>query len=90
MYYAYVLISLKDDKLYTGCTKDLRKRLLLHNTGKVPATHKRFPFKLIHYEAFTNQQDAFAREKWLKTGWGRNHLEKILINCFASMKKAKI
>jgi len=33
---------------------------------------------LIYYEAYLDKQDAFAREKWLKTGWGRNYLKKIL------------
>jgi len=34
--------------------------------------------KLIYYEAFINKHDAFKREQWLKTGWGRNQLKKIL------------
>lgn len=46
----------------------------------VESTKKRVPYKLIHYEVFINKDDAFARELWLKIGWGRNHLKKILIN----------
>ena len=80
MYYVYVLRSRKDKDLYTGCTNDLKKRILLHNQGKVYATHERTPFDLIFYEAFINKHDAFAREQWLKTGWGRNQLQKILNN----------
>jgi predicted GIY-YIG superfamily endonuclease len=35
---------------------------------------------LIYYEAFIDKHDAFNREQWLKTGWGRNQLKKILRN----------
>ncbi len=80
MHYVYLLKSERDDKLYVGCTNNLRKRLLMHNSGKIDSTRFRKPFKLIFYEAFTNKRDAFAREKWLKTGWGRNHIKKILNN----------
>lgn len=78
MHYVYVLRSKKDGKFYTGCTKDLKERLALHNTGNIEATHLRKPFILIYYEAFLNKYDAFQREGWLKTGWGRNHITKLL------------
>lgn len=78
MYYVYILQSKKDTKLYTGCTNDLKKRIVLHNSGKVESTKKRKPLTLVHYEAFLNKEDAFQREQWLKTGWGRNHLQKVL------------
>lgn len=82
MYYVYVLKSKKDNKLYTGCTVDLKKRFNMHNKGKVESTKNRGPFEIIFYEAFLNKDDAFIREKWLKSGWGRNHLDKILGNYF--------
>jgi putative endonuclease len=75
MYYTYVLLSKKDQKLYTGFTGDLRKRFSEHNAGKVPATKSRAPFELIYYEACLNQQDAAAREKYLKTGMGKRYLK---------------
>jgi putative endonuclease len=78
MYYVYILQSTKDKQLYTGCTNDLKKRLVLHNAGKVPSTVSRRPLQIIFYEAFISKEDAFAREHWLKTGWGRNHVKKLL------------
>ena len=66
--------------MYIGCTNNLQKRIYEHNSGKVFSTKHRMPFDLIYYEAFVNKKDAFAREQWLKTGWGRNHLAKMLIN----------
>jgi len=83
MYYIYVLKSKRDNKLYIGYTNNLKRRLKEHNDGLVAITKHRKPFKLIFYEAFSNQQDATAREKFLKTGWGRRHLQKALKNYFA-------
>jgi putative endonuclease len=73
-YYTYILQSATDGKLYTGCTNDLRKRLRLHCSGKVTSTAKRLPIALVYYEASLNQQDAFAREKYLKSGMGKRYL----------------
>lgn len=84
MQYVYVLQSNKDKELYVGCTQDLKNRLTLHNAKKVLATKHRTPLKIIYYEAFVNKYDAYEREKFLKTGWGRNQLIKLLGHFFAS------
>lgn len=75
MFYVYVLLSKKDDKFYTGYTKDLKLRFELHNKGKVESTKNRLPVELIYYEACLNQQDATHREKYLKTYLGRMFLK---------------
>jgi putative endonuclease len=80
MYYVYILKSKKDNNMYTGCTSDIKKRLSLHNNGKVGVTKIRRPFGMMFYEAFIDKSDAFRREQWLKTGWGRNHLNNMLRN----------
>jgi putative endonuclease len=67
--------SEKDELLYTGYTGDLRNRLNEHNSGNVASTKSRGPFKLIYYEACLDQQDATAREKYLKTGMGKRYLK---------------
>ena len=59
MFYTYVLLSLKDGRLYTGSTKDLRKRFNEHNRNKVPSTKSRGPFKLIYYEACPVRNDRY-------------------------------
>lgn len=74
MYYTYVIISQKDNKLYVGYTKDLKHRFSQHNDRKVESTKNRRPFKLIYYEACTNMHDAIKREKYFKTGFGRRFL----------------
>ena len=78
MWYIYALKSRLDQGFYIGCTNDLRQRIKLHNGGKVIATKFRRPLVLIYYEAYLDKRDAFAKEKWLKTGWGRNYIKKTL------------
>ena len=68
--------------MYTGCTRDLRKRLELHNAGKVASTAKRIPLKLIYYEACTDKNDAFKREKYLKTTYGKRYIRTRCSNYF--------
>jgi putative endonuclease len=68
--------------LYIGCTNDLKKRLALHNAGKVASTKNRQPLELVYYEAYTNSADGFSREKYLKTGWGRTYIKKVAANYF--------
>ena len=68
MFYVYILKSLKDDKLYTGYSSDLDKRLKRHNDGLVLSTKSRRPFKLIYYQAFLSRKDAMREEKYLKSG----------------------
>ncbi len=86
MYYVYILRSEKDKKLYIGCTNDLKKRFRQHSEGKVVSTEHRRPLKLIFYESLTNKADAFAREKWFKTGFGYNHIRKMLAETLKSFE----
>jgi putative endonuclease len=75
MQYVYVLQSKKDGKWYTGCTEDVRKRFNEHNKGQVLSTKGRGPFEIIYVEGSLNSGDAFAREKYLKTGMGKRYLK---------------
>ncbi|PIZ61483.1 excinuclease ABC subunit C, partial [Candidatus Shapirobacteria bacterium CG_4_10_14_0_2_um_filter_40_12] len=68
MYYVYVLQSLKDKKLYTGYSSDLKRRIIEHNQGLVASTKNRRPLKLVYYQAFESGADAGKEEKYLKSG----------------------
>jgi putative endonuclease len=74
MNYVYVLMSKSDKKFYTGATSNLKSRVQKHSDGLVPSTIKRRPLKLIYYEACISKEDAFRREKYLKTGMGKRYL----------------
>lgn len=76
MYYVYVLQSESDAGLYIGFTADLRQRFAQHQAGDSCATAFRRPWRLIYYEAYRMRQDAEGREKFLKSGAGRQYLRK--------------
>jgi putative endonuclease len=77
MYFVYILYSEKDNDLYVGCTSDIKERLKRHNSGQVLATKYRKPFVCIHLETFNSKDEAFNRERFLKTLWSARFKNKI-------------
>jgi len=69
-YYVYIL-RCDDHTVYTGCTSDIEDRIYRHQHGWVPATKGRLPVELVQYTVFGDKYQAFAFEKYLKTGSGR-------------------
>ena len=90
MNYTYVLRSKQDGRFYTGCTNDLDKRVLMHNAGRVRSTAHRVPFQLIYFEACLNREDAFRRERFLKTGKGKRFLKNRLATYLDSTSSNKL
>src|SRR3989338_10805047 len=86
-FYAYVLLSQKDGKFYTGCTDDLKERFELHKRGRVPSTRDRQPLELVYYEACRNRKDARHRELYLKTTHGKAYLRKRLKSYLMGSKR---
>ncbi|MGA7432761.1 MAG: GIY-YIG nuclease family protein [Xanthobacteraceae bacterium] len=79
MKYVYILQSAAfPDRHYTGITDDLKKRLAKHNAGEVPHTSKYKPWQLKTYLAFSEEKQAFAFEKYLKSASGRAFAKKRL------------
>ena len=78
MYYTYILLSEKDNKLYIGYSSNLKQRIKEHMAGNVFATKGRLPVKLIFYEAFLSQEDALRREKYFKTDPGKRSLHLLI------------
>ena len=71
MYFVYILKSEKDDNIYIGITDNLERRLKQHNKGKNLSTKYRKPLRLIYHEVVENRNEARKREKYLKSGSGR-------------------
>jgi putative endonuclease len=90
VYYTYVLRSDRDQRLYTGTTHDLRTRIKLHADGKVRATAYRRPLVLAYYEACLSGDDAFRRERFLKTGKGKRFLRNRLASFLARFSTNKL
>ena len=75
MYYVYVLVSKKDDNLYIGITNNLERRLREHNIGRTQSTKSRVPFEIVYYEEVKSRENARDREKFLKSGCGREFIK---------------
>jgi putative endonuclease len=75
-YTVYVLRSQSTGKLYTGQTEDITRRLNEHQTGTGPVRYTKGhgPWELIYSEEYENRSEAMKREKYLKTGVGRDFL----------------
>jgi predicted GIY-YIG superfamily endonuclease len=78
MKYVYILKSIEYDHFYVGITDDLRTRLAKHNAGEVPHTSKYKPWRLKTYVAFSDKEQAFKFEKYLKSPSGRAFAKKRL------------
>ncbi len=71
MYFDYILQSQSDNTFYTGLSSDVARRLKEHNAGLTKTTKARIPWHVIHIEEFSTRSEARAREKFLKSGIGR-------------------
>jgi predicted GIY-YIG superfamily endonuclease len=73
MYYVYRIKSKSDpDQSFVGTTRNVKKRLTLHNNGQVGATRDYRPWKMSFYAAFTRKQRAYAFEEFLKSPAGKD------------------
>ena len=76
MFYVYLMKSDKG-RWYIGSTKDLRRRIDEHRSGKNFSTKYSRNWKLMYYEAYINELYARDREKKLKSfGSAFGHLLK--------------
>ena len=75
MYYVYVLYSIDFNRTYTGLTSDIERRIYEHNAKQNKSTKAFVPWKVIHIEEFKTRQEARSREKYLKSGIGREYIK---------------
>ena len=77
MFYCYVLRSEKTGRRYVGSCENLDDRIRRHNAGESKATRHGMPWALIHSETFVTRSEAAQRERYYKTGRGRDALNKL-------------
>ncbi len=77
MYFVYVLRSEKTGRRYVGSCSNLEDRLSRHNNGESKATKHGVPWHLVRYEVFSTRPEATRRENYLKTGKGREELDRL-------------
>jgi putative endonuclease len=78
MFYVYVLQSETSKHSYTGFTTDLQHRVGQHNAGTTKSTTNRGPWKLVYEEEFSSRAEAMRREKFLKSGKGREQIAELI------------
>ena len=78
MYYVYVLKSRATARLYIGSSGNPDQRLAAHNSGRVQSTRTYRPWDRILLEFHSDRATAERRERYLKSGWGRQVLRKKL------------
>jgi len=71
MFCVYAIESISTGQVYIGQTKDVDKRLRLHNSGLVKSTSKEAPWSLMAVEEFDNRVHARWCEKLLKKSRGK-------------------
>jgi putative endonuclease len=77
-WFVYALRSLKDKNLYIGISRNPKKRVEIHNRGKTESTKNRRPFVLIHKESCNSLHEAREKEKYYKSGTGREVLKNLI------------
>ena len=79
-HFVYVLESKsKTNQIYIGYyPENVHERVEKHNRGEVFSTKPYRPWELIFYEAYSNQEDALRRERYLKTNQGSRALKFML------------
>ena len=78
MFFVYVLYSESFKRRYVGMSSDPQGRLKHHNGGFTKSTKAYKPWIIINIEEYKTLAEARNREKYLKSGVGREYLDKIL------------
>ena len=77
MFYCYVLRSEKTGRRYVGSCENLADRIRRHKLANRRPTKHGLPWPLIQSEAFATRTEAAQRERYYKTGRGRDELDKL-------------
>ena len=75
-YYVYAIKN-KNGRIYVGLTKNIDQRLEYHNKKRVFSTKGYAPWNLFYKESCQNRIVARHREKYFKSGCGKEFLKKL-------------
>ena len=71
----YAISSQSRNYIYVGITSNLEARLVRHNSGFEKTTKPYAPFDLIFTEILEDRESARNREKYFKSGIGKEKLK---------------
>ena len=80
MFFVYALMSTLKSYIYVGLTNDFARRFHEHNSGQNRTTKPYLPFKKLLLETYPTRISARKREKFLKSGIGKEHLKSLETN----------
>ncbi|MDD5614280.1 MAG: GIY-YIG nuclease family protein [Candidatus Omnitrophica bacterium] len=75
MYCVYALFSKRFNRIYVGITNNLERRIKEHNKGKTRSTKFYKPWIVFYKEYCQTRKKARFRERFLKSGVGREFLK---------------
>ena len=78
MFYVYSIQSLSRNYIYVGLTDNVDRRFNEHQSGKNRTTKPYRPFKIVLIENFVTRPQAKIREKYLKSGVGKEFLKALI------------
>ncbi|MFH1286961.1 MAG: GIY-YIG nuclease family protein [Candidatus Magasanikbacteria bacterium] len=76
MYFVYVISSNVRKYIYVGITNNTQRRIGEHQKGKEKTTRPYRPFSILHIEVFSTRIEARKREKYLKSGSGKEWIKR--------------
>ena len=77
MYFVYVISSINRNYTYIGTSNNPDRRISQHNKGYNRTTKPYKPFSTVLVEKYTSRGLAREREKYLKSGTGREFIKSI-------------
>ncbi len=78
IYFVYAIKSQKKNYIYVGMSANVVRRVQQHNSGKSKTTKPYAPFDLIYTEIVGTRAKARIKEKYLKSGTGKEFLKTLL------------
>ncbi|MBW6431765.1 GIY-YIG nuclease family protein [Patescibacteria group bacterium] len=80
MFYFYAIKSQRNGTIYKGISINPYFRLKQHNAGKNFSTKPHRPYEIVYLEKCRDRTKAREREKFYKSGSGREKLKKLIGN----------
>jgi putative endonuclease len=77
MFFVYAISSIERNYIYVGLTDNPERRIGQHNPGYEKTTRAYAPFLILLIESFQIRSEARVREKYLKSGVGKEYLREL-------------
>jgi putative endonuclease len=74
-YFVYAIKSEVDGRIYVGFSENVQNRIKEHNSGKTKSTKGYRPWKLFFTLECESRKEAREKEKYYKSGTGKEKLK---------------